>query len=150
MRRVYRAVNSTKVFYSVFLTFSLLCSVGIWKGISNGTNPWFELTIVMVLVLVGAFATAQTFTARVVLSDDCIRIGSVFRSQSMRFDQIRYRREYEEYHDGPEGGVNVSYLELIPHDGDTRSLKIEKDDFNFDRAFWDWMISIPDIEHHKP
>jgi hypothetical protein len=104
----------------------------------------------MVLVLVGAFATAQTFTARVVLSDDYIRIGSVFRSQSMRFDQIHYRREYEEYQDGPEGGVNVSYLELIPHDGDARSLKIEKDDFDFDRAFWDWMISIPEIEHHKP
>jgi hypothetical protein len=68
----------------------------------------------------------------------------------MRLDQIRYRREYEEYQDGPEGGVNVHYLELIPHDGEAaKAIKISKDDFDFDRAFWDWMVSIPDLERLK-
>lgn len=150
MRRVYRAVNSTKVFYLVFLAFSLFFGVVAWRGISSGANTWIDLAIAIVLVLAGAGFTAQTFTARVVLSDDFIRIGSVFRNQSMRLDQIRYRREYEEYHDGPEGGVNVYYLELVPYDGEARCLKISKDEFDFDRAFWDWMVSIPDIEHRKP
>ena len=134
----------------VFLAFSLLFSVGAWRGISSGANTWIDLAIVIVLVLAGAGATAQTFTARVVLSDDFIRVGSVFQSQSMRLDQIRYRHEYKEYRDDPEGGVNVYYLELVPYDGEAQSLKISKDEFDFDRAFWDWMVSIPDIEHRKP
>jgi hypothetical protein len=108
------------------------------------------IAIALVLVLVGASLTAQTLTARVVLSDEFIRIGSVFRSQSMRLDQFQHRHEYEEYQDGPEGGTNVYYLNFIPYDGAARSLKISKDEFDFDRAFWDWMVSIPDIEHLKP
>jgi hypothetical protein len=106
--------------------------------------------IALVLVLVGAGLTAQTLTARVVLSDEFIRIGSVFRSQSMRLDQIHYRHEYEQYQDSPDGGVNVSYLELISYDGAARSLKIPKDEFDFDHVFWDWMVSIPEIEHLNP
>lgn len=139
-----------KAFCLVFLALSLFFSFGAWRGISSGANTWLDLAIAIVLVLVGAGFATQTFTARVVLSDDSIRIGSFFRSQSMRLDQIRYRREYEEYQDGPEGGVNVYYLELVPYDGEARSLKISKDDFDFDRAFWDWMVGIPDSERLKP
>jgi hypothetical protein len=143
-------VNSLKAFCLVFLALSLFFSFGAWRGISSGANTWLDLAIAIVLVLVGAGFATQTFTARVVLSDDSIRIGSFFRSQSMRLDQIRYRREYEEYQDGPEGGVNVYYLELVPYDGEARSLKISKDDFDLDRAFWDWMVGIPDSERLKP
>jgi hypothetical protein len=134
----------------VFLALSLLFSVGAWRGISGGLNTWVDLAIAIVLVLVGAGSTVETFTDRVVLSDDFICIGSVFRSQSMRLDHIQYRHEYKEYQDGPEGGINVYYLELIPYDGKAGSLKISKDDFDFDRPFWDWMVSIPDFEHGKP
>jgi hypothetical protein len=137
-----------KVFCAVFLALSLFFCVGAWRGMTSGANTWLDLTIAIVLVLAGAGFAAQTFTARVVLSEGSIRVGSVFSSQTMRLDQIRYRREYEEYQDGPEGGVNVYYLELIPRDGEARSLKISKDDF--DRAFWDWMVSIPDRERLKP
>jgi hypothetical protein len=74
-----------------------------------------------VLVLVGSGFATQTFTARVVLSDASIRLGSVFRCQSMHLDQIRYRREYEQYQDNPEGGINISYLEFVPYNGAARS-----------------------------
>lgn len=150
MRRIYRTRNSAKVFYLAFLAVSLFVGVGTWRGISSRANTWTDFAIALVFVLVGAGLTAQTLTARVVLSDEFIRIGSVFRSQSMRLDQIPHRHEYEEYQDGGEGGINVSYLELIPYDGAARSLKIPKDEFDFDHAFWDWMVSIPDIEHLKP
>ncbi len=150
MRHIYRTRNSVKVFCLVFLALSLFFGIGAWRGISSRANTWTDFAIAIILVLVGAGLTAQTLTARVVLSNEFIRIGSVFRSQSMRLDQIHHRREYEEFQDSPEGGINVSYLELIPYDGAARSLKIPKDEFDFDRAFWDWMVSIPDIEHLKP
>jgi hypothetical protein len=150
LRRVYRTKNSLKIFHFAFLAFSLFFSVSAWRGISTDAKTWLVLAIAIVLVLVGAGLAAQNFTARVVLSDDSIRIGNVFRSQSVRLNQIRYRREYEEFQEGPEGGVNVCYLELVPYDGGGRSLKISKDDFDFDRAFWDWMVSIPDSEQLKP
>jgi hypothetical protein len=150
LRRVYRTRNSLKVFCFVFLAFALFFAFSRWRGISVGASTWLDLVIAIVLVLAGAGFAAQTFTGRVVLSDDSIRHGSVFRSQSMRLDQIRYRREYEEYQDSPEGGINVYYLELVPYDGEGQSLKISKDDFDFDRAFWEWVVRIPDFEHLKP
>jgi hypothetical protein len=125
---------------------SLAFCVNAWRGIQGDRNTWLDLTGCIVLFLAGAGFAVQTFTARVVVSDDCIRVGSIFRSQSMQLDQIRYRREYMESHSGPDGNINVYYLELIPYDYQAPSLKISKDDFDFDRAFWDWMVSIPERE----
>ena len=45
----------------------------------------------------------------------------------MHLEKIRYRREYEEYQDGAEGGINLCYLELVPYDGEAQSLTISKD-----------------------
>jgi len=150
LRRVYRTRNSLKIFCFVFLAFALFFALSAWRGRSIGTGTWLDLVIAIVLVFAGAVFAAETFTGRVVLSDDSIRYGSIFRSQSMHLDQISYRREYEEYQDGPEGGINVYYLELVPYDGEAQSLKISKDDFDLDRAFWEWVTRIPDFEHLKP
>jgi hypothetical protein len=150
LKRIYRSRNSAKVFRLVFLALSLIFGVGAWRSLSSRLNTWIDFGIALILVLVGAGLAAQTLTARIVLSDKFIRIGSVFRGQSMRLDQIHHRHEYEEYQDSPDGGINVSYLELIPYDNAARSLKIPKDEFDFDRAFWDWMVSIPDVERLKP
>jgi hypothetical protein len=138
-----------KVFFAVFMALSLLFCVGAWRDITRGANTLLDLTIAAVLVLAGATGAAQTFTARTVLSDDSIRVGSIFSSRAIRFDQIQYRREYTEYHDAPDGGINVDYLELVPNDSTIQALKIPKDDFDFDRAFWDWMVRIPDLERLK-
>jgi len=129
LRRIYRTTISLRVFCLVFLVLSLFFSFGAWRGKSTGANNWFDLTIVTVLVLAAAGFAAQTLTACVVLSDDSIRYRSVFRSQFMRLDQIGYRREYEEYHDAVDGGVNVSYLEFVPRSVDDESIKISKGRF---------------------
>jgi hypothetical protein len=149
LRRVYRSATSLKVFYLVFFGLSVLFSISAWRGISRGANTWLDLAGAIVFVFAGTGFAAQTLTARVVLSDDSIRVGSLFSSQALRFDQIHYRREYMERQSGGDGVINVDYLELIPYDAETRSLKISKDDFDFDRAFWDWMVSIPDLERLK-
>ena len=150
MRRVYRPKNSLKVFCFVFLALSLFFGFSAWRGVSTGANTWLDLAIAIVLILAGAALAAQTLTARVVLAEDSMRYGSVFRSHSMHLDQIRYHREYEEYQDGPEGGINVPYLELIPSHGETQSLKIPKNDFDLDSAFWEWVLRIPEFEDLKP
>ncbi len=146
MRRVYRPRDSLRVFYFVFLAFSLFFSISAWRGVSTGANTWPDLAIAIVLTLAGTGFVAQTLIARIVLAEDSICYGSVFRSHPMHVDQILYRREYEEYQDGPEGGIDVAYLELIPSDGETQSLKIPKNDFDLDRAFWEWVLRIPELE----
>jgi hypothetical protein len=150
LRSVYRAQNSLKVFGVSFLAFSLLFSIGAWKGVSVGTNTWIDLAIGIALACVGTFFAARAITLSVVLTEESISYGSVFRRQSVRLNEIRYRREYEEYKDGPDGGVNVHDLELVPRDGECHSLRISKDDFDFDHAFWEQMLRIPDFEQLKP
>lgn len=137
-------------FGASFLAFSLLFSIGAWKGVSVGTNTWADLAIGIALACVGTFFSARAFTLSVVLTEESISYGSVFRRQSMRLNEIRYRREYEEYKDGPDGGANVHYLELVPRDGECHSLRISKDDFDFDHAFWERVLRIPDFEQLKP
>ncbi len=150
MSTVYRAKSSLKVFSFAFCAFSLFFCFGVWKGISVGNNTWLDLTIGIVLVCLGTFLVAQTFTVSVVLTEESISCGSVFRRQSLRLKDIRYHREYEEYRDGPDGGINVCYLELVAREGETRSLRISKDDFDFDGVFWEWVLRIPDFERLKP
>lgn len=144
------AKSSLKVFSVVFFALALFFSISAWRGVVDGRNTWLDLTIAMVLFLAGVAITVPTFTASVVLTADSIRHGNMFRSDSLNLNQIRYRREYEEYQNGPEGGVNVSYLEFVSYDGEAKSLKISKDDFDFDTAFWEWVLRIPDFEDLKP
>jgi hypothetical protein len=138
------------IFYIAFLALSLFFGFSAWKRVSSGTNTWFDLGIAILLILAGTVLAAQTLTISVVLAEDSIRYGSIFRSHSLRLDQILYRSEYVEYQDGPEGGSNVSYLELIPNHGETQSLKIPKSDFDLDNAFWVWVLRVPDSKDLKP
>jgi hypothetical protein len=101
-----------KVFYLVFLAISLFSGFSAWRGISAHSNTWLDIAIATALLLAGVGLTKQTFTARLVVSDTCIRHGSLFRSHSMRLDQIRYRREHKEDQAGMEGG-NVDCPELV-------------------------------------
>ncbi len=146
LKRTYRAKNSSRIFVLVFLAFSLFFVFSAWRGISAGHNTWLDLAIALVLVLAGSGFAAQTFTARLVLSDESISQESVFRKQLMCSSQIRYRREYEEYQDSADGIILVHYLEFIPYDVEARSLKISKDEFDLDRTFWDWVFLIPELE----
>ena len=149
MRRVYRTKNSLKLFYFIFLALSLFLGAKAYSELPAAGNAWLRFPISIVLVLVGLGSATQSFTACVVLSEESIYYGSIFRRHSLRLDQIRYRREYEEYRDTPEGGVNVSYLEFIPSSVENKSLKIAKDDFDLDNVFWEWVLRIPDLQDSK-
>ena len=146
MERVYRTRSSRKAFFLIFLVISVLLVFGAWKEVLSSVSSWSTLAVVLVLVVIGAVSATETLTSRVVLLDESIRYGSVFRSQSLHLDQIRYRREYEEYQDGAEGGIIISYLELVSGGGAPQSLRILKDDFDFDSDFWQWVLRIPDLE----
>jgi hypothetical protein len=119
----------------------------MWKGIPVGKNTWLDLIIGVFLVCFGTFFAVQALTLSVVLTDESITVGSVFRKQSLHLEDIRYRREYEEYQDAVDGGINVYYLELVARDGEHESIRIAKDDFDFDRDFWEWVSRIRDFEH---
>jgi hypothetical protein len=144
LRQVYRAKNWLKFFCLTFLALSLFLCFGAWREIFVGTNSWTDVSIGLILVFVGAGMATHACTYRIVLTDKSISRQSVFRKKSMQLDQIRCRREYEEYQDGPEGGVNVRYLELLSR-GEIHSFRISKDDFDFDSVFWEWVLRIPEV-----
>ncbi len=135
-----------KAFSVAFLVLSLLFSVGAWRGIFAGTNTWLDLAIATVLVLTGAGFAAHALTDCVVLDKDFICHENIYHSQKLHFHQVSFRREYEEYQDGPEGGTTVRYLEFIPNRGHLKSLKISKNDFDFDQEFWEWALLIPECD----
>lgn len=146
MNRIYRTNGFSKLFFFVFLSISLLFIVGTSRKIASGEEAWLELAISTMLALAGAAGVVQTFTQRIELTDDSILFGSLFGWKSLRLDQIRYRREYED----SDGETNTSYLELIAYDGAKQSIRISKDDFDLDHAFWYWMRQIPELEDLNP
>ncbi|MGD0649401.1 MAG: hypothetical protein ABR971_15560, partial [Acidobacteriaceae bacterium] len=89
LRSVYRAKNSVKVFCLAFLAIAVVFSVGAWKGISVGTNTWIDVSIGIVLICLGAGLVAQTLTVCVVLTDQSVSYGSIFRKQSLELNEVR-------------------------------------------------------------
>jgi hypothetical protein len=53
----------------------------MWKGIPVGKDTGLDLTIGLFLVCFGTFFAVQALTLSVVLTDESITVGSVFRKQ---------------------------------------------------------------------
>ena len=152
MTRVYRMKSFPKLFISVFLSLSLVFGAVALRHAPSGLQSILNVFVTGVLVLTGAFGTVQIFTARLVLTENEVHQMSAFSTRSLKFHQIRYRHEYEKYEDSVDGGLVVRYLELIPDDCSLKSIKITKDDFEFDASFWEWVLRVPEFSetHRSP
>jgi hypothetical protein len=129
------------------LFFFLFCSAGsghFLSAIFSGEWPpnWVEIVGPAFLALVGLAMVIYFFTTFVTLFPDAIQLETLFSRKRLQFTEIRGRHEYTTT---DSDGVPTHRIELRPHDRQRPTLKFDKI-FNFDRAFYEWLSRVPNLE----
>lgn len=106
----------------------------------NHKNAEF-LIIGIIAQVVGAFATAMTFTSRVTLSDDAIELRNFFEKKRMLNSEIRGRIELVR---ATSKGMKSTW-KLVPKDNKARTLGLSNS-FAFDSTFCEWLDRIPSLD----
>jgi hypothetical protein len=143
-RRVYRLSPWIRLFAAVFLAFSLLGLLGLlWSQHAGlqGRNPaemleWAAITLFAVCWMIYVFAAA------IVLSENAIEKRTPLKTDSLRFSQIRGRRET--VHRNFDGSY-IRYLQVIPRDSLLPLIRFQKF-YVFDAAFYAWYDELPDLD----
>lgn len=143
-RRVYRLSPWIRLFAAAFLAFSLLGLMGLlWSQRAGvqGRNPsetveWAAITLFAVCWAI------YVFGAVVMLSNDTIEKRTPLKTDSLRFAQIRGRRET--VHRNFDGSY-IRYLQVIPRDPLLPVIKFQKF-YVFDAAFYAWYDDLPDLD----
>ncbi len=94
--RVYTIRRGQKVFCLIFMAFALTFLVAVLWGIAfsdKEADPW-TILVGFVLVVGGGLITAEKFTTRLTLTQEEIRLGSVFGEKKLTFEKILGRRRY--------------------------------------------------------
>ncbi len=143
-RRVYRLSPWIRLFAAAFLVFSVLGLLGLlWSERAGvqGRNPaamveWGAIT------LFAACWAIYVFAAVIVLSGDAIEKRTPLKTDSLRFAEIRGRREM--VHRNFDGSY-IRYLQVIPRDPLMPVIKFQKF-YVFDGAFYAWYDELPDLD----
>jgi hypothetical protein len=143
-KRVYRLSIWIRMFAVAFLGFSLLGLFGLlWSqhaGIQS-RNPaamleWGAITIFSVGWAVYVFGTV------IVLSNNGVEKRTPFKTDSLRFAEIRGRRE--KVHRNFDGSY-IRYLQVVPRDPLFPVIQFQKF-YVFDAAFYAWYDELPDLD----
>lgn len=129
-----------------FLMVSCTFAIGVcreWISDPGDVKP-LQVVIFTVLLIVGVVWTVSSFKAKIILSEGAIESVSLCGSKTLKFHDIRGRREYVVRGDGPES-VSTRYLKLEPNDDRLPALEFEKY-YTFDAAFYDWFNKLPDLD----
>jgi len=143
-RRVYRLNPWIRLFAVALLVFSLLGLLGLlWSQHAGvqGHNPaqtveWAAITLFAVCWAIYVFGAA------IVLSDNAIEKRTPLKTDSLRFAEIRGRRET--VHRNFDGSY-IRYLQVIPRDPLMTVIKFQKF-YVFDAAFFAWYDDLPDLD----
>jgi hypothetical protein len=88
----------------------------------------------------GASIVGLTFRSRITLSENTIEERTLFRTNTLPFDQIRGCREYLRY---DRFGGHTTW-ELVPNNIDLPTITFGRD-FEFDNAFYEWLNKLPSL-----
>jgi len=143
-RGVYRLNPWIRVFAVAFLLFSLAVLLGLLWSKHAGVqrrNPaetveWAAITLFAVCWAI------YVFGAVIVLSEDTIEKRTPLKTDSLRFAEIRGRRET--VHRNFDGSY-IRYLRVIPRDVLMPEIKFQKF-YVFDAAFYAWYDDLPDLD----
>ncbi len=141
-RRVYRLNPWIRMFAVAFLAFSLLGLFGLLWSQHAGVqrrNP-AETVEWAAIALFAVCWTIYVFGAVIVLSQDTIEKQTPLKTDSLRFAEIRGRRET--VHRNFDGSY-IRYLQVVPRDPVLPMIKFQKF-YVFDAAFYAWYDDLPD------
>lgn len=142
--RVYRLSIWIRTFALVFFGFSLLGLVGLlWSqhaGIQN-RNPAAMVEWGAIAIFALGWAV-YVFGAVIVLSRDRIEKRTPLKTNSLRFAEIRGRRE--KVHRNFDGSY-IRYLQVIPRDPLLSMIQFQKF-YAFDAAFYAWYDELSDLD----
>ena len=88
-----------------------------------------------------AWLVGRAYRSRITLSENTIEERTLFRTNTLPFDQIRGRREYLHY---DRFGGHTRW-ELVPNSRDLPTVEFGKADFDFDDAFYGWLNKLPSL-----
>lgn len=143
-KRVYRLSPWIRLFATAFLLFSLLGLSGLlWSQDAGvqGRNPaqtveWAAITLFAVCW------TIYVFGAVIVLSENTVEKRTPLKTDSLRFGDIRGRRET--VHRNFDGSY-IRYLQVVPRDPLLQLIRFQKF-YVFDAAFYAWYDELPDLD----
>ncbi len=132
------------MFAVAFLAFCLLGLFGLLWSQHAGVqrrNPaetveWAAITLFAVCWAI------YVFGAVIVLSEDTIEKRTPLKTDSLRFAEIRGRRET--VHRNFDGSY-IRYLQVVPRDPLLPTIKFQKF-YVFDAAFYAWYDDLPDLD----
>lgn len=133
-----------RLFAAVFLAFSLLGLFGLlWSQHSGlqGRNPAEMIEWTAISVFAAGWAV-YVFGSAIVLSENGIEKRTPLKTDSLRFAQIRGRRE--RVHRNFDGSY-IRYLQVIPRDALAPVIRFQKF-YAFDAAFYAWYDELPDLD----
>ena len=142
--RVYRLNPWIRMFAVAFLAFCLLGLFGLLWSQHAGVHPrnpaetveWGAITLFAVCW------TIYVFGAVIVLSQDTIEKRTPLKTDSLRFAEIRGRRET--VHRNFDGSY-IRYLQVVPRDPLLSVIKFQRF-YVFDAAFFAWYDDLPDLD----
>jgi hypothetical protein len=95
----------------------------------------------IVSLVIGAIATAITFTSRITLSDDAIELRNILEKRRLLISEIRGRREIVR---ASSEGITSTW-KLVPKGDKARALALSNS-FAFDEVFYEWLNKIPVLD----
>jgi len=143
-KRVYRLSPWIRLFAAAFLVFSLLGLLGLlWSQRAGvqGRNPAQMVEWAAITVFAVCWAT-YVFGAVIVLSADTIEKRTPLKTDSLRFAEIRGRRET--VHRNFDGSY-IRYLQVVPRDPLLPTIKFQKF-YVFDAGFYAWYDDLPNLD----
>jgi hypothetical protein len=145
-RRVYRQRPWLRIFAIVFTGFGLLFSIVFWTETLAGQreSTFSDLFVPVVLLMVGVLLIFVSFRSYIGLSPLMIEYRLPYRRDELPIEKIRGRRRYLD-----KGGYEMPSVWRIKIESDDDrypSLDFQENSFRFDRAFFDWFKSLPDLD----
>lgn len=142
--RVYRLSPWIRMFAGAFLAFCLLGLFGLLWSQHAGVqrrNPAETVEWAAIAFFAVCWAI-YVFGAVIVLSKDTIEKRTPLKTDSLRFAEIRGRRET--VHRNFDGSY-IRYLQVVPRDPLLPMIRFQKF-YVFDAAFFAWYDDLPDLD----
>jgi hypothetical protein len=126
----------------LYLLVGVACVVlGSFLVVHAMTQPWQSSVGVRTgavgLVLMGVYLCLSAFVYRVVLDRDSVMVKGVFRTRTLRLNEVKGRRTFSDRH----GEYTV--LEAKEPEGKTLAFS---NYFDLDQEWFDWIESISDLD----